>query len=206
MTFRRRLACSLLIGAATLATAGIARARPAPLPDRHLTPGAINPDVTEADIGRTICVRGWTATVRPPVSYTEPLKKRQIREYGYRDRRPWHYEEDHLIPLDLGGAPSNPRNLWPQPHLGPHQWGSFAKDRLEVRLVRLVCRHRLSLHRARAMIARNWIRAYRRFIGDRPDNAPLHEDQHHDHWHGSWHDGWHHSWHPWHHHYWHHGW
>ncbi|MBV8598859.1 MAG: hypothetical protein JO017_08565, partial [Actinobacteria bacterium] len=31
-----------------------------------LTPGATNPDVTQATIGSTICVRGWTATVRPP--------------------------------------------------------------------------------------------------------------------------------------------
>lgn len=192
MTSCRVLARFALFCAVVLAAGGIARAAPAPLPDPHLTPGAINPDVSQADIGRTICVRGWTATVRPPVSYTEPLKKRQIRAYGYRDRRPWHYEEDHLIPLDLGGAPSDPRNLWPEPHLGPHQWGSYAKDRLEVRLVRLVCRHRLSLNKARAMIAHDWTRAYRRFIDDRPDNTPRHDD--HDH-------GWHQSWH---HHYWHH--
>jgi hypothetical protein len=141
-----------------------------PLPDRAMTPGAVNQLVNQRTIDRTICRRGWTRTVRPPVSYTEPLKKQQIAAYGYRDRRPWHYEEDHLIPLDLGGAPADARNLWPEPHLRPHQWGAYAKDRLESRMVRLVCRHRLRLNAARRMMARNWITAYRRFIGPRPDN------------------------------------
>ena len=39
---------------------------PAVLASPTLTPGSLNPDVTQATIGSTICVRGWTATVRPP--------------------------------------------------------------------------------------------------------------------------------------------
>lgn len=93
------------------------------LPDAAMTPGAVNPAVTQGTIGLTICRRGWTRTVRPSVGYTEPLKKMQIRAYGYADPRPWKYEEDHLIPLDLGGSPDSPRNLWPEPHLGLGQWG-----------------------------------------------------------------------------------
>src|SRR5215510_5854842 len=31
----------------------------------------LNPAVTQATIGTTICVRGWTATIRPPPSYTD---------------------------------------------------------------------------------------------------------------------------------------
>ncbi|HEX7390927.1 MAG TPA: hypothetical protein VF286_12520 [Acidiphilium sp.] len=148
------------------------------LPNPRLTPGATNPAVTEATIGDTICQRGWTATVRPPVSYTEPLKKQQLRTDGYTDRKPWHYEEDHLIPLALGGSPTDPRNLWPEPHLGPHQWGSYAKDRLEARLARMVCRHRIPLARAQDMIAGNWIAAYRQVIGPEPDNRPRHRRHH----------------------------
>ena len=86
------------------------------LPDSHLTPGAVNPAVTQANIQQTICERGYTKTIRPPVSYTEPLKRRQLREYGYADQHIWHYEEDHLVPLEVGGAPRDPRNLWPEPH------------------------------------------------------------------------------------------
>ncbi|MDD2878040.1 MAG: hypothetical protein PHT60_13425 [Acidiphilium sp.] len=148
----------------------MARAQ-SPLPNRVMTPGAVNPAVTAQTIDNTICVRGWTRTVRPPAHYTEPLKKAQIRSYGYEDRRPWHYEEDHLIPLDIGGSPTSPLNLWPEPHLGPEQWGSYAKDRLEARMVRLVCRHEISLHRAQSMMAENWIAAYQRFIGPALDNS-----------------------------------
>ena len=79
------------------------------------TPGVVNPDVTQATIGATICARGWTRTVRPPTDYTNDLKVRQMREYGVGGS-PSGYQEDHLISLELGGHPSDPRNLWPQPY------------------------------------------------------------------------------------------
>ena len=44
-------------------------------PDPRCTPGALNPQVTQATIGRTICSSGWTSTVRPPESVTEPEKR-----------------------------------------------------------------------------------------------------------------------------------
>ena len=138
------------------------------LPDPDLTPGALDPAVTQADIGQTICVRGWTRTVRPPEWYTERLKRRQIRQYGYADRWLRDYEEDHLIPLELGGSPRSTRNLWPEPHSVVGGWGSRAKDRLENRLNRLVCRGRLTLASARRQIATNWIAAYQRFLGPSP--------------------------------------
>ena len=52
-----------------------------------LTPGSINPAVTQDDIRSTICIRGWTRTVRPSREYTYQLKREQIRQYGYADRR-----------------------------------------------------------------------------------------------------------------------
>ncbi len=78
-----------------------------------LTPGALNPDVTQSTIRRTICTRGWTKTVRPPVSYTNALKLVQIHEYGFAGG-PADYQEDHFISLELGGAPRDWRNLWPE--------------------------------------------------------------------------------------------
>ena len=133
------------------------------LPDPALTPGATNPAITQANIHSTICRRGWTRTVRPPEAYTERLKRAQIRAYGYRDRRLRDYEEDHLIPLELGGAPASPKNLWPEPHVVEGGWGSYRKDRLENRLRWLVCRGRLRLATARRRIATNWINVYRRY-------------------------------------------
>jgi hypothetical protein len=75
------------------------------------SPGATNLAVTQATIGETVCVRGWTRAVRPPERYTRALKRHQIREYGYTDRRLGEYEEDHLIPFDLGSMQSGGRPL-----------------------------------------------------------------------------------------------
>jgi hypothetical protein len=137
------------------------------LPDPARTPGAVDPAVTQATIGDTICVPGWTLTVRPPERYTEELKRRQIEEYGYTDQRLGDYEEDHLIPLELGGSPTDPRNLWPEPHRAPGGWGSRRKDYLENVLHRLVCSGRLPLDTARQAIAQDWIAAYQRYHRER---------------------------------------
>jgi hypothetical protein len=73
------------------------------------TPGVVNPDVTQENIRSTICRRGWTSTVRPPVVYTNALKQRQMPAYG--ETGPLSaYQEDHLISLELGGDPTDPRN------------------------------------------------------------------------------------------------
>jgi hypothetical protein len=78
-----------------------------------LTPGALNPDVTQATIRQTICTRGWTKTVRPPTSFTSALKLVQIRRYGFTGG-PVDYQEDHFISLELSGASNDPKNLWPE--------------------------------------------------------------------------------------------
>jgi hypothetical protein len=88
---------------------------PAVLADSVRTPGVLNPDVTQANIKRTICVPGWTRTVRPPVEYTNALKLKQMRAYNELGS-PSDYQEDHLISLELGGNPTDPRNLWPEPY------------------------------------------------------------------------------------------
>ena len=138
------------------------------LPQRRLTPGALNPRVRQGDIRRTICVRGYTRLIRPPERYTERLKREQIRAYGYADHWLRSYEEDHLIPLELGGSPTSPRNLWPEPRHVAGGWGAHAKDRLEDRLHWLVCHRRIALAGAQRAIASDWIRAYRRFVRPGP--------------------------------------
>ena len=103
------------------------------------TPGVLNPDVTQANIKSTICVHGWTKTVRPPTSYTNDLKQKQIREYGVGGSQS-DYQEDHLISLELGGHPTDPRNLWPEPY--PR---AATVDRAENELNAEVCSGKLSL-------------------------------------------------------------
>jgi hypothetical protein len=125
----------------------------------------MNPAVTQETIGTTICMRGWTRTIRPSKEFTSALKRQQIREWGYADRRLSVYEEDHLVPLDLGGAPDDPRNIWPEPRDPIDGWGADRKEELELVLNHLVCDGRLALADAQAAISNNWIAAYRRFVG-----------------------------------------
>lgn len=110
-------------------------------------PGALNPQVTQQTIGSTVCVSGWTKTIRPSAGYTSGLKRRQILQLGYRDTNPAHYEEDHLVPLELGGAPRGPRNLWPEPHTQ-----SALSDPYENRLHRQLCAGQISLAQGRRLI------------------------------------------------------
>ena len=107
--------------------------------DPTLTPGALNPDVTQATIGSTICVAGWTKTVRPPSSYTHALELRQLRQYGQSGPTS-NFQEDHFISLELGGAPTDPRNLWPEP-----QPRASEVDRIENQLNDLVCSGKITL-------------------------------------------------------------
>lgn len=135
------------------------------LPNPRLTPGAINPNVRSDSIGTTICKVGWTSTIRPPSAYTAALKLAQIVEYGYADRNPGHYQEDHLVPLELGGAPRDPRNLWPEPESVTLPDGTVIeaseKDSLEDELRRRVCTGTMDLGDAQRLIAGDWFAAWR---------------------------------------------
>ena len=109
------VACALVLLCAALFIHRSGAGGPVIRADPVRTPGALNPDVTQTAIRRTICVRGWTKTVRPPVTYTNALKVKQMRDYG-ETGDPSDYQEDHLISLELGGAPTDSRNLWPEPY------------------------------------------------------------------------------------------
>jgi hypothetical protein len=123
-------------------------------PDPARTPGAANPQVTQKNIQDNICNRQWsTKLIRPPAGYTSKLKRKQLREYGdtahqaraqlvnpstgkvdatrcvsHSDNMAC-YEEDHLISLEDGGHPTDPKNLFPEPYntkvagviMGAHQ-------------------------------------------------------------------------------------
>jgi hypothetical protein len=140
--------------AAPAAVGGTCHARPGPLPDASCTPGATNPQVTQANIKSTICKSGWTATIRPPVSVTDKLKRQGIGAYGYTDKSMGSYEEDHLISLELGGAPDDPKNLWPEPGASPNP-----KDKVENDLNSAVCGGRVKLADAQHAIATDWTTA-----------------------------------------------
>lgn len=159
------LAVAGLLGAA--ATATQARAADTltcstaylPLPDPSCTPGVLNPDVTQDTIDSTICVSGWTSTIRPPTSYTNALKVKQIAEYGYSDTSTADYEEDHFVPLELGGNPTAPGNLWPEPRYDAGGYTSTNKDTVENALKKAVCNGEVSLADAQDAIEADWTTA-----------------------------------------------
>jgi hypothetical protein len=123
------------------------------LPDPACSPGAVDPAVTQENIHQTICMRGYAKSVRPPLSVSSRLKRQVMRAYGVtgsmRD-----YEADHIVSLELGGAPDDPANIFPQPWDGP--WGARDKDRIENRLHRMVCRGEMPLAEAQRRIAQDW--------------------------------------------------
>jgi hypothetical protein len=141
--FELLLAAALVVGAILAAVQFRGRPRAAAIrADPVRTPGVLNPDVTQATIQRTICRHGWTATIRPPVSYTNVLKRKQMRAYA--ETGPLSaYQEDHLISLELGGHPTDPRNLWPEPYPRASQ-----VDRIENELNAQVCDGTLTLAQA----------------------------------------------------------
>ncbi|HXI68467.1 MAG TPA: hypothetical protein VNH41_11040 [Steroidobacteraceae bacterium] len=115
---------------------------------------ALNSDVDEETIDNTICISGYTKSVRPATSYTNGVKKKLMHDAGIDAARIGDYELDHIVPLDLGGHPRKLSNLMLQPWEGQH--GAKAKDALEVRLKSLVCHGKLDLTDAQVCIARDW--------------------------------------------------
>lgn len=124
------------------------------LPDPTCTPGTIDPAVSQDNIKNTICVAGYTKTVRPPTSYTKPLKIKLMHSYNFTDD-PSNYELDHLISLELGGSPRDVKNLWPEPYYT--QYNAHVKDKLENYLHKQVCSGSISLSEAQKEIATDWI-------------------------------------------------
>lgn len=130
------------------------------LPDPKCTPGSINPSVNQENIKDTICAPGFSKTVRPPVSYTSPLKIHLMHSYGFTDSRS-KYELDHLIPLEIGGNPKSVTNLWPEPGYG--QYNFHIKDRFENYLHKAVCSGSMPLPEAQKEIATNWIANWKKY-------------------------------------------
>jgi len=126
------------------------------------TPGVVNTAVTQANIKKTICVSGWTKTIRPPATYTTALKKQQMKAMKLTGTAK-DYEEDHRVPLEVGGHPRDPKNLWPQPWVS--QYGARDKDQLENSVHRAVCGGAMTLKQGQAIfLAPDWRRQFDQFF------------------------------------------
>jgi hypothetical protein len=126
------------------------------MPNPALTPGVALTTSTAR-----VCVRGYSASVR---DVPEAEKAAVYARYGVVDV-PYAHEVDHLVSLEIGGSNAI-ANLWPEPYAG--RWGARTKDVLEDRLHELVCDGRLGLRSAQRIEARDWVAAYRRYVGGIP--------------------------------------
>lgn len=90
-----------------------------------------------------LCVSGYSASVRPPTSYTDGLKRKWVPA-GHSVSE---YELDHSIPIAIGGDPRNTNNLWLQ------DWPSAKrKDVLENQLHKDLCSGKITLKQAQDKI------------------------------------------------------
>jgi hypothetical protein len=157
-------------------------------PDSSKTPGFANPGITQDNIADNLCNPNWsTKRVRPPTSYTNPLKLTQMQQYGDTVSDPTAacmlssnnkgcYEEDHLISLENGGHPRDPRNLWPEPYktqIGGQTVGARQKDTVENYIHNAICfdvpghkshgtaaHSSMTLHRGQEILTGDWFACY----------------------------------------------
>jgi hypothetical protein len=119
------------------------------------TPGAIDLNITQDNIRTTVCVPGYTKTVRPPAAYTNRLKREMLAgEYAEQGELN-STQLDHLVPLLIGGHPSDRANLWPQAYGGVRD--ASYKDNCERRTGQAVCNGEVPLVDAQRGFMENWI-------------------------------------------------
>ena len=130
------------------------------LPDRVLTPGAVNPAIVGDPSGKSIMVNGVEAnicakdfTVDPYKKATEAMKHQVCDEY--RQKNCFETDKggvDHLIPLEIGGADTI-KNLWwlPEPDY------DVKIHKVNDKLKPMVCSGKISLKTAQSMVQHNWV-------------------------------------------------
>jgi hypothetical protein len=87
---------------------------------RPPVPGQSYHAVTQATLNQTVCVKGWTATVRPPSSYTSALKRWLLKDRQLPGTVS-SYQLDHMESASSSVAlPYSTQNLFMQPIAQAH--------------------------------------------------------------------------------------
>jgi len=115
---------------------------------------ALNPAVTQATIAETICAPGYTYTVRPSWYESAKLKLQLLTARGEAWISAPKYQLDHIIPLCLGGSPTDPSNLQLEPIDE-----AYRKDRVEIQAMRCVCVGKVTLSEAQHDLATDWCKS-----------------------------------------------
>lgn len=132
-----------------------------------------DPSLTPGQVASTSLLEVCASDGRPGSAYSRAHRHTSVEDrradfarYGINWEQHHSYEDDHLVPLCLGGA-DTPANRWPEPISGAR--GSYAKDRLEIYACRAVCSGQLDLRTAQSwfLAPADWRTAYRRVFGRR---------------------------------------
>ncbi len=160
----------LAFTAIILFSTAVCAAEPPPyFPDNATTPGLANRKVTQGNINKTICNARWLKAQQPSAGYLDKEKNRQLARVTFANTDPKAFEEDHRIPIELGGHPRDAKNLWPQSTT--IEWNAAAKNKLETYVHGEVCAKRMKLADARAIFQRDWTDVFRSYCGPGPTAA-----------------------------------
>jgi len=119
---------------------------------------AADPAVTQETLAATICVPGYTQSIRHRTKHAARRKLELLAQAGLSPDAAADFRLDHLLPLALGGNPSDPSNLIIQPVAL-----SYRKDRVERKLHCLVCNGQITLIDAQSAILADWDAAYHKY-------------------------------------------
>lgn len=145
-----------------LSTSILAECELIALPDSKLTPGVADKKLTKEVICSDSFKTGDYRDV-PESEKNKVYESYNVKPHsGYCSGREG-CEVDHLIPLYVGGS-NNIKNLWPQPYVGT--WNAHMKDKLEMKLHKMVCNNEISLKQAQEDISSDWTEAYKKYIGE----------------------------------------
>jgi hypothetical protein len=113
------------------------------VPDPALTPGEMDSSLA--------CVSNRDR----PRAVTDAEKNSILTSYGYpTNTKKSSGEFDHWFPHWMGGS-DGPKNIWFEPHAG--NFGSFAKDKVELLLWRKVCVDKtMTLNEAKRAYLAGW--------------------------------------------------
>ncbi len=145
------------------------RAGAAELPPPPLTAAAIEPKIKitpkitsknyQDNLPQTLCVGGQVSSAHSSYFWGKPGKL-QLCKFSYMETSSKNYEEIRLAPPSVGGNPSDPRNLWPQPQISA--WDAAQKERRKFVTSRMVCTQEITLAEIQQAISANLIEVWKK--------------------------------------------
>ncbi len=151
------IAMVLLAAGLWLGVSPSAAARDPSLPDPQMTPGDVLPGVSKEQV----CQPDYGHDIGP---ISQERGQQVLLAYRLLNTDPGAYKIDHLIPLALGGS-NNITNLWPLAR-NAEPWNAYVKDVFERKLHTMIYTGNLSLSEVQSALAKDWIAAYWRWIGE----------------------------------------